>query len=140
MEIRKFTDADSDQLKALWRLTLPDEAPYNQPDYSLAAKLAFDDMIFVAAGGGTLLGSVMAGYDGHRGWLYCVCVAPEYRRRGLGGQLVQHALAALTHKGCAKVNIQIREDNQAAAGFYATLGFAVEARISMGIQLPQPLR
>ena len=75
----------------------------------------------------------MAGYDGHRGWLYAVAVDVDYRRLGVGQQLVERALAALKQRGCIKVNLQIRADNYTVAAFYRELGFEVEDRLSMGM-------
>ena len=95
-------------------------------------KLAVDDMIFVAEDGGIITGACMAGYDGHRGWLYAVAVLPEYRREHIGSQLVEFAMQALKSRGCIKVNLQIRSTNTKVAAFYKSLGFASEERLSMG--------
>ena len=94
-----------------------------------------DDMLFVATDADTVIGTAMAGYDGHRGWLYTVAVAPEHRRRGTGTALVRHAVGALRTAGCAKVNLQIRATNTAVRGFYESLGFEVEERLSMGMHI-----
>ena len=80
----------------------------------------------------SVIGTAMAGYDGHRGWLYTVAVSPGHRRRGVGTALVRHAVAALRTAGCIKVNLQIRSSNLAVRGFYESLGFAAEERLSMG--------
>lgn len=85
---------------------------------------------------GAVLGTILAGYDGHRGWLYSVAVDPANRRSGIGAALVRHAQRALAELGCMKVNLQIMSGNEAVAGFYEKLGFTVEARISMGKLLP----
>ena len=77
----------------------------------------------------------MAGYDGHRGWIYSVAVAIEHRRQGVGSQLVKFAERALAKKGCVKVNLQIMEGNESVVAFYGKLGFSVEKRISMGKRL-----
>ena len=135
VSIRRFAAADSQALKALWAEVLPDSQPHNQPDVVLAAKLAVDDLIVVAEADGELLGSVMAGYDGHRGWLYSVCVKPSARHRGLGGDLVNAACDLLSLRGCTKVNLQVRADNAGVVEFYRTLGFDEEPRISMGRRL-----
>ncbi|HMJ89419.1 MAG TPA: GNAT family N-acetyltransferase [Candidatus Acidoferrum sp.] len=74
----------------------------------------------------------MAGYDGHRGWLYSLEVAESHRRRGIGGRLVAHAERALTGRGCVKINLQIMEDRESVTAFYATLGYSIEKRVSMG--------
>lgn len=74
----------------------------------------------------------MAGYDGHRGWLYCLAVDPAARKQGLGTALIRHAEGVLVQLGCLKVNLQIIEGNKAVAAFYQALGYVVEPRISMG--------
>jgi hypothetical protein len=80
----------------------------------------------------------MAGYDGHRGWLYAVAVDHPHRRHGIARHLVAHALDALRQLGCIKVNLQIRSDNAQVVAFYESLGFCIEDRISMGLNLRQP--
>ncbi len=135
MPVRRYRDGDRDALVELWRSVFPDDPPHNEPAAMLDAKLAVDDLVFVAETAGRLDGACMAGYDGHRGWLYAVAVRPDARRRGLGRNLVEATLAALRERGCIKVNLQIRADNAAVESFYRALGFATEARISMGRHL-----
>ncbi len=117
---------------ALWRDVFNYPTAHNRPELALARKLAVDDLLFVAVAEGTVVGTTMAGYDGHRGWLYSVAVHPAWQKRGLGAALVRHAEAALTALGCMKINLQITAGNDAVAGFYERLGYAVEPRISMG--------
>ena len=74
----------------------------------------------------------MAGYDGHRGWLYSVAVDPNKRLNGLGSSLVHHAEKALTDLGCMKVKLQLLSTNEATAAFYKSLGYSVEPTISLG--------
>jgi len=74
----------------------------------------------------------MAGYDGHRGWLYAIAVHPEQQRNGIGAKLVFHAEAVLGKLGCRKVNLQMRRGNHQVSAFYRGLGYAAEDRISMG--------
>ena len=99
------------------------------------AKLAVDDLILIAEESETVVGACMAGYDGHRGWLYALAVRPESRRNGLGVRIVLHAVEKLRELGCIKVNLQIRSDNAEVEAFYRTLGFAREDRISMGLRI-----
>lgn len=75
----------------------------------------------------------MAGYDGHRGWLYAVAVHPDLRRSGLGHRLVQFAEDALTAVICMKVNLQLLASNTATADFYKSLGYTVEPRVDMDL-------
>ncbi|MEZ5480302.1 MAG: GNAT family acetyltransferase [Thiolinea sp.] len=130
--IRNYRDSDRAALIQLWQQVFPNDPPHNEPGKVLAEKLAVDDLIFVAEQDGQLCAACMAGYDGHRGWLYAVAVAAEYRRQGVGRQLIEQVLQTLAERGCGKVNLQIRADNTAVAAFYRELGFAVEERMSMG--------
>lgn len=132
MEVRLYRPDDRPALIALWKSVFPDVAPHNSAAPTLDAKLAVDDMLFVAERQGELVGAVMAGYDGHRGWLYKVGVHPARRRRGIGAQLVRSAVAHLQSVGCVKINLQVLPDNRQVVAFYESLGFAVEERISMG--------
>ena len=132
MRIRKFQEKDRGLLIELWQKVFPDDPPHNEPSKVIEAKLAVDDSIFLAENNKEIIGACMAGYDGHRGWLYAVAVLPEHRRSGTGTQLVKHAMQALKELGCIKVNIQIRSTNTEVAAFYESLGFAREDRLSMG--------
>lgn len=91
-----------------------------------------DGLFFVATRGSAVIGTILAGYDGHRGWLYSVAVDPSHRMNGVGTALVRHAERALTERGCMKINLQVLADNEPVAGFYRSLGYGVEQRISMG--------
>ena len=135
MNIRKFQEKDRASLIALWKRVFPDDPPHNEPAKVISAKLAVDDMIFVAEKNSKIFGACMAGYDGHRGWLYAVAVSPELRRSGAGTLLVNTAIQQLENLGCVKVNLQIRSTNVSVAAFYKSLGFATEDRLSMGVLL-----
>jgi ribosomal protein S18 acetylase RimI-like enzyme len=132
LEIRRYRERDRQELVALWKRTFPDDPPRNEPNRMIDLKLAVDDAIFVAVDGGAVIGAAIAGYDGHRGWLYSVAVDEARRRRGVGSELIRHAVDALRGLGCVKVNLQVRSTNAAVVAFYESLGFAVEDRISMG--------
>ena len=132
MNIRKFQDSDKGALINLWQTVFADDPPHNEPSSVIKAKLAVDDLIFIAESEGELIGACMAGYDGHRGWLYAVAVDPSHRRKKIGEKLVQHAIQALKQRGCIKVNLQIRSTNTEVAAFYKSLGFSIEDRLSMG--------
>lgn len=133
MKIRKFCESDRSELIELWHVIFPHDPPHNEPSKVIEAKLALDDLIFVAEWEGRLVGACIAGYDGHRGWLYAVAVYQAQRRMGVGKGLVKHAIKALKQMGCIKVNLQIRSSNIEVARFYRALGFATEERLSMGI-------
>ena len=132
------TDRPRQQVVALWKTVLGYTAAHSEPGLSIDRKLAVHDgLFFVAEAYGAVVGTVMAGYDGHRGWLYSVAVDPSQRQRGLGAALVRHAEQALAARGCLKINLQIVGGNERVSAFYASLGYAIEPRISMGKKLGQ---
>lgn len=131
-------DAHRQPVIALWETVFGYPSAHNEPSRVIDTKLAVHDgLFFVALLDGHVVGTVMAGYDGHRGWLYSVAVHPEHRQRGIGSQPVTQAERALTELGCPKINLQILQDNASVAAFYASLGYAVEPRVSMGKRIPQ---
>ena len=89
-------------------------------------------LFFVAVESTDIVGTIMAGYDGHRGWLYSVAADPNKRLSGLASSLVHHAEKALADLGCMKVNLQLLDTNEATAAFYKSVGYSVEPRLSMG--------
>ena len=135
MIVRRYSETDKEQLISLWQIALPDNSPHNEPSSVIDAKLRVDQLLFVGEESGRIVGSVMAGYDGHRGWLYSVAVSPDSRRTGRGSSLVRHAISALQSRGCIKVNLQVRSTNAEVAAFYQSLGFVAEDRLSMGLLL-----
>jgi len=132
MKIRQFCESDRSDLIKLWHAVFPDDPSHNEPSKVIESKLAIDNLVFIAEHEGLIIGACMAGYDGHRGWLYAVAVCKEQRRSGAGSALVQHAIQALKVMGCIKVNLQIRATNTQVTTFYESLGFVIEERLSMG--------
>ena len=110
INVRKYQSQDKRALVALWKCIFPDDPTHNEPSRVLDEKLAVDDLIFIAEDNGRIVGACMAGYDGHRGWLYAVAVLPDYRRKRIGTQLIDLAMQALKSRGCIKVNLQIEID------------------------------
>jgi ribosomal protein S18 acetylase RimI-like enzyme len=82
-----------------------------------------------------LIGAVMVGYDGHRGWVNYLAVHPDHRGRGLGRVLMAAAEQRLVQIGCPKVNLQVRASNQEALAFYRRIGYSVDDVVSMGRRL-----
>lgn len=134
MQIHPYEDSvHRVQVIQLWELVFAYTAAHNDPAFTIDQKLcAKDGLFFVATREDTVMGTAMAGFDGHRGWLYAIAVRPDVRKWGVGSALVRHAEQALAEKGCCKVNLQIVTSNQTTIGFYEKLGYQVEPRISMG--------
>src|SRR6266851_2134753 len=104
--------AHRSQVVALWEAVFGYEAAHNKPSLAIDKKLAVDDQLFfVAISGNAVVGTIMAGYDGHRGWIYSVAVSPSHRKQGIGSRLVSHAEHVLSRKGAVKINLQIMEGN-----------------------------
>jgi ribosomal protein S18 acetylase RimI-like enzyme/truncated hemoglobin YjbI len=133
INIRAFREADRASVVALWKQVFDYQAPHNDPDRIIDHKLALQRELFhVALFDGEVVGTVMGGYDGHRGWIYSLAVHPDLRGRGIGSALMRHVERQLQNAGCPKINLQLVASNSAIVDFYAKLGFLVEDRISMG--------
>jgi ribosomal protein S18 acetylase RimI-like enzyme len=133
MNIRPYIESHQEAVVALWREVFAYTEPRNDPATSIRRKLAFQrELFFVATVEGELGGTVMGGYDGHRGWVYSLAVAPRFRRHGVGTALMQHVEKALADRGCPKINLQVMSSNAAVVAFYRKLGYNVEERVSMG--------
>jgi ribosomal protein S18 acetylase RimI-like enzyme len=137
MRIRSFQRSDTDAVVSLWEacgLT----RPWNDPLRDIERKLTVQPELFLVGestapdDAGTVVASLMAGYEGHRGWLNYLAVDPAHRGHGFGRLLVAEAETRLEALGCPKVNLQVRADNSAAMRFYETLGYAADGSVSMG--------
>ena len=140
MIIRTFEAGDRDAVIALWRDVFPEYAdasrPQRDPALSIANKMKVQpELFFVGAVDGEVIGTVMAGYDGHRGWVYSLAVTPSLRGRGHGRALMMHAEAVLTKLGCPKVNLQILSVKTELRGFYEKLGYRMDEVVSLGKRL-----
>lgn len=125
------------QIIDLWNSVFGYDTPHNEPSLALDQKRAVeDDLLFVALKADQVVGTIMAGYDGHRGWLYSVAVLPEHRQEGIGSALVRYAERELVSRGCLKINLQVVESNSEVVAFYESLGYQVEPRVSMGKRFP----
>lgn len=132
-EIRVYQDADRAGVIALWRDVFPGEAGWNEPADVIARKQTVQpDLFFVAVHAGQVVGTVLAGFDGVRGWIHKLAVSPGARRNGLASRLMHRAEAGLRELGCAKLNLQVRASNFQVIKFYESLGFDIEDRASLG--------
>jgi ribosomal protein S18 acetylase RimI-like enzyme len=135
LQIRPFQLADEDAVISLWR-QCELVRPVNDPHKDIRRKLAVrPDLFLVGVLDGKIVACVMAGYDGHRGWLNYLAVAPEHQRRGHGRTIVAEAERLLRAEGCAKVNLQVRTTNQRVIEFYRRIGFVADDVLSMGKRL-----
>lgn len=136
MFIRQYESNDAKEVIRIWTEVFGYDAPHNDPKLALERKVDFNDgLLFVVVENDSIIGTVMGGYDGHRGWIYSLAVKPEFRKSGTGAKLLQAITAELKRRGCLKVNLQVVGGNQGVVEFYRKNGFAVEERISMGMKL-----
>jgi len=135
MRIRAFQLADETAVVALWeRCGLT--RTWNDPRKDIARKLAVQPELFlVAEADGAVVATVMAGYEGHRGWVNYLAVAPEHRGQGLGRALMQRVEESLKDRGCPKLNVQVRTANAEALQFYRRLGYAQDEAVALGKRL-----
>ncbi len=131
--ISAYEDRRFEGVKALWQDAFPELEAWRTPEVAIPAKLAIQpDLFLVACDGDQVIGTTLAGYDGHRGWLYSVAVLSGHRRRGVGTALLREAERRLLALGCAKIGLQIVPENAAVAEFYRRQGYEVEPKICMG--------
>lgn len=122
---------DRDAVVRLWRdcgLT----RPWNDPGRDFATALASPASTILLLRDISLAASVMVGFDGHRGWVYYLAVAPDRRRAGLGRRLMAEAERWLKARGAPKIQLMVREDNEAAIGFYQSLGLERQKVLTLG--------
>jgi ribosomal protein S18 acetylase RimI-like enzyme len=134
--VRAYAESDEAHVIPLWREVFPDNPSWNVPKADIDRKLAVQRELFLVGDlDGEIVGTVMAGFDGHRGWVHLVAVAPKHRQQGFGRAMMIEAERKLREIGCTKINLQVRATNQGVIAFYESLGYAVEERVSMGKRL-----
>ena len=131
--VREYAERDRAEVVALWNRVFADDPPRNAPERVIERKLGTQRELFLVAHvDGQVVGTVLGGYDGFRGWVYHLAVASEHRRAGIGRALMQQIEGRLRALGCPKINLQIRTGNAEALAFYARLGFTPDDVVSVG--------
>ena len=134
-EIRPIKSIEHQQLIDLW-LECGLTRSWNNPEKDIQRKLSFQpDLLLGAFQKEQLVGSIMAGYDGHRGWMNYLGVLPNFQRQGIGKKLVEVTENGLQKLGCPKVNLQLRYSNFVARHFYRKIGYCEDAALSFGKRL-----
>ena len=134
-EIRPFAEEDTEAVVALWE-ACELVRPWNDPRKDIQRKVRVGRQMFlVALDGPELIGTVMAGYEGHRGWINYLAVRADRRRNGLGTRLMAEAERLLIEAGCPKINLQIREENSDVIAFYRAIGYEPDRVVSLGKRL-----
>lgn len=135
IRLRAFAAEETSAVVALWQ-ACGLVRPWNDPVKDIARKQAVQpEMFLVAEQDGTVVGSAMVGYDGHRGWVYYLAVAPGRQRLSIGRRLMDEAERMLLARGCPKVNLLVRAGNTGVLAFYRRLGYVQDASVSLGKRL-----
>jgi ribosomal protein S18 acetylase RimI-like enzyme len=135
MNIRAFQPGDEDAVVSLWR-RCDLLRPWNDPHKDIQRKLRVQpEMFLVGEIDGKIVAAVMAGYEGHRGWLSYLGVDPEAQRHGLGREIVAEAERLLRAAGCPKINLQVRTSNAGVIEFYKRIGYVMDDVVTMGKRL-----
>jgi ribosomal protein S18 acetylase RimI-like enzyme len=138
LHIRPFIEADEPLVVDLWERCGLARA-WNDPRKDIARKLRVQRDLFLVGvdgdWGDRVVATVMAGYEGHRGWINYLAVHPDWRRQGFARALMAAAEDRLRALGCAKINLQIRQQNRDAIAFYRGIGFVEDAVVNMGKRL-----
>lgn len=135
LTIRPFQPSDEPAVIGVWQasgLTHPN----NDPHKDIARKMKVNPELFLVGElDGQIVGTVMVGYEGHRGWINYLGVIPQYQGHGFGEALMAEAEALLRQRGCPKINLQVRTTNTKVISFYQKLGFNIDETVSLGKRL-----
>lgn len=135
MQIRAYQPADEEAVIRVWR-ECDLIRPSNDPHKDIRRKMAVrPDLFLVGIVEGQIVATVMAGYEGHRGWLNYLAVSPPFQKRGLARLIVSEAERLLRLEGCAKINLQVRTSNPGVVDFYRRIGYSIDDVLSMGKRL-----
>jgi ribosomal protein S18 acetylase RimI-like enzyme len=138
--IRRYSVIDLDDVIDLW-VQCGLVVPQNDPKRDVERKLRVNpEWFLVGRFEGKVVASCMAGYEGHRGWINYLAVAPQYRRRGFASQIMREAERILQDVGCPKINLQVRTSNSDVIEFYKAIGYTMDDVVSLGKRLDSDQR
>ncbi len=133
--IRPYQESDENAVISLWQ-ACGLVVPWNDPKKDIHRKLSVQrDLFLVGLIDNHVAAAVMAGYDGHRGWINYLAVDPTCQKQGYGRLMMDEAEARLRKLGCPKINLQVRNSNSAVIDFYKALGYTIDDVVSMGKRL-----
>ena len=135
MRVRVFEAGDTSDVIELWsKCGLL--RPWNDPQLDILRKQSVGaDLFLVCELDSQIIGAVMGGYDGHRGWMNYLAVDPDHRKSGYAKAIVSALERRLIAVGCPKINLQVRADNTSVIECYKRMGYSIDAVSSMGKRL-----
>jgi len=134
-DVRAYQEQDQTSVVELWKACSL-VVPQNDPVRDIERKLKVNpEMFLVGVLDGSIVASVMVGYEGHRGWINYLAVSPSLQRHGIARRIMAEAEGLLRRLGCPKINLQVRSSNAEVIAFYEALGYSVDPVISLGKRL-----
>jgi ribosomal protein S18 acetylase RimI-like enzyme len=132
LSIRNAESVDEAAVVNLWQ-ACGLVTSYNDPavDFRFALAKTSSDILVGLDAEGRIVGSVMVGHDGHRGWIYYVASSPGHRKKGIGRKMVEAAEKWLKDRSVFKVMLLVRETNAQVVDFYRHIGFEAVPRVVM---------
>ncbi len=135
MEIRPYRESDESSVVQLW-MDCGLVVQWNNPGLDIDRKLKVQrEMFLVGSISGRIVATVMAGYEGHRGWVNYLAVHPDHQNSGIGRLVMEEAEKLLRDKGCPKINLQVRSGNTHVIEFYKQIGYKIDDVVSLGKRL-----
>jgi len=132
IKIRPYKEVDETQVVQIWT-DCGLVVPWNDSKTDIYRKLVVQRHLFlVGCTEGNVIATVMAGYEGHRGWINYLAVRPDHQGTGIGKLMVQEAESLLRTEGCPKINLQVRRSNDKVIKFYENIGYQVDDVVSLG--------
>ena len=123
-KIREMAITDYEQMIELWNsiegLQLSDADSRENIERYLERNKGLS---YVCEHDDTIIGTILGGHDGRRGFLYHVAVSPEFRQHKIGNQLVEMSLERLRKEGITKCHIFVLEDNVVGGHFWTSIGW-----------------
>ena len=135
LKIRQFSVADENAVIQLWQ-DCNLIVPWNNPEKDIQRKIDDGTELFLIGElDGKIVASVMGGYEGHRGWVNYLAISPQYRSSGFAKEIMAELETRLEALGCPKINLLVRNTNVKVIEFYQSLGYTIDASVSLGKRL-----
>ena len=135
IKIRHYNDSDQEKVIKLWELCELTRQ-WNNPIKDIQRKLTVQSELFlVLEKDGEILGSIMGGFDGHRGNVNYLGIHPDHKNKGLGKLLMNRIEVELIKMGCPKINLMVRDANINVQQFYKVIGYKEQKVVVFGKRL-----
>jgi len=133
--VRTYKDTDKEKVVDIWK-QCDLVVPWNHAETDINIKKDFQpDLFLVGEIDNLIVATVMAGFEGHRGWINYLAVLPDFQKQGVGREIMQEAERRLRELDCPKINLQVRSSNKDIIAFYESIGFTQDDVISLGKRL-----